>query len=171
MYKENNKIGFSTRVKELFIDWLVISAYLACLLIICILFYKWVLKGIPAFTQIQSQIIAFVSSVLPVILFFAYLDYNGGSIGKRKMGLKLAFKNRKYSFALVRNIIKFLPWQLGHMGTIRGMYTGFDTISIVLDILSVVLMLVLFFMGTIRNDKRHLGDLVASTQVLIENRF
>ncbi|WP_373428201.1 hypothetical protein [Streptococcus ruminantium] len=84
------------------------------------------------------------------------------------MGLKLAFKNRKYSFALVRNTIKFLPWQLGHMGTIRGVYTGFDTISIVLEVLSVGLMLVLFFMGTIRNDKRHLGDLIAGTQVLIE---
>lgn len=73
MYKENNKIGFSTRVKELFIDWLVISAYLVCLFIVCILFYKLVLKGIPAFTQIQSQIIAFVSSVLPIILFLLIL--------------------------------------------------------------------------------------------------
>lgn len=53
------------------------------------------------------------------------------------------------------------------MGTIGGMYTGFDTISIVLEVLSVGLMLVLFFMGTIRNDKRHLGDLIAGTQVLI----
>lgn len=42
--------------------------------------------------------------------FFTYLDYNGGSIGKRKMGLKLAYKNKNYSSALVRNIIKFLPW-------------------------------------------------------------
>ncbi|HBC4274724.1 MULTISPECIES: RDD family protein [Lactobacillales] len=168
MYKENNKIGFPTRVKELFIDWLVISAYLVCLFIVCILFYKLALKGIPEFTQIQSQIIVFVSSVLPIILFFTYLDYNGGSIGKRKMGLKLAYKNKKYSSALFRNIIKFLPWQLGHMGIIRGMYTSFDTISIVLEVLSVVLMLVLFFMGTIRNDKRHLGDLIAGTQVLIE---
>ena len=168
MYKENNKIVFSTRVKELFIDWLVMSAYLVCLFIVCILFYNLVLKGIPAFTQMQSQIIVFVSSVLPIILFFTYLDYNGGSIGKRKMGLKLAYKNKNYSSALVRNIIKFLPWQLGHMGTIGGMYTGFDTISIVLEVLSVGLMLVLFFMGTIRNDKRHLGDLIAGTQVFIE---
>lgn len=168
MYKENNKISFSTRVKELFIDWLVISVYLVCLFIVCILFYKWVLKGIPTFTHIQSQIITFVSSILPIILVFAYLDYNGGSIGKRKMNLKLVFKNKNYSSALVRNIIKFLPWQLGHMGTIRGMYTDFDTISIVLNVLSVGLMLFLFFMGTIRSDRKHLGDLIAGTQVLIE---
>ncbi|QPK93630.1 RDD family protein [Actinomyces sp. zg-332] len=168
MYKENNKIGFSTRVKELFIDWLVISAYLVCLFIVCILFYTLVLKGIPSYTHIQSQIIVFVSSVIPIIFLFTYLDYNGGSIGKRKMGLKLAYKNKNYTSALVRNTIKFLPWQLGHMGTIRGMYTGFDTISIVLEILSVGLMLVLFLMGTIRNDRRHLGDLIARTQVLIE---
>lgn len=168
MYKLNNKIDFSTRMKELFIDWLVISAYLVCLFIVCILFYKLVLKGIPAFTQIQSHIIVFVSSVLPIILIFTFLDHNGGRIGKRKMDLKLVYKNKNYGSALVRNIIKFLPWQLGHMGTIRGIYTGFDTISIVVEILSVGFMLVLFFMGTIRNDKRHLGDLIASTQVLIE---
>lgn len=84
------------------------------------------------------------------------------------MGLKLTYKNKNYSSALVRNIIKFLPWQLGHMGTVRGMYTGFDTISIVLDVLSVGFMLFLFFMGTLRNNRKHLGDLIAGTQVLIE---
>ncbi|WP_418968488.1 RDD family protein [Alloscardovia omnicolens] len=167
MYKENNKIDFLTRVKELFIDWLIISAYLVFLFIICILFYKWILKGIPTFTHIQSQIIVFVSSIMPIVLYFTYLDYNGGSIGKRKMKLKLVYKNKNYSSALVRNIIKFLPWQLGHMGTIRGMYTGFDTISIVLEVLAVGLLLLLFLMGTIRNDRRHLGDLIAKTQVLI----
>lgn len=168
MYKKNNKIAFSTRVKELFIDWLVISAYLVGLFIVSIIFYKWILKGIPAYTHLQSQIIVFVLSVLPIILIFTYLDNNGGSIGKRKMGLKLAYKNKNYSSSFVRNIIKFLPWQLGHMGTIRGMYTGFDTISVVLDGLSVGFMLFLFLMGTIRNDRRHLGDFFAGTQVLIE---
>jgi len=168
MYKENDEIGFSVRVKELFIDWLVISAYLVCLCIVCILFYKWGLKGIPAFTQPQSQLIAFVSSVMPMILFFTYLDYHGGSIGKRRAGLKLIYKNKNYCAALMRNVIKFLPWQLGHMGTIRGMYTGFDTISIILEVSSVGLMLVLFFMGTMRKDSRHLGDLIAGTQVLME---
>lgn len=168
MYKDNNKISFSTRVKELFIDWFVISVYLVCLFIVFILFYKWVLNGIPTFTHIESQITAFISSILPIILLFTYLDYNGGSIGKRKMNLTLAYKNKNYSSALVRNIIKFLPWQLGHMGTIKGIYTGFDTISIVLNVLSVGLMLFLFFMETIRNDRKHLGDLIAGTQVLIE---
>ena len=168
MFKDSNKICFSTRVKELFIDWLVISVYLVCLFIVNILYYKTVLKGIPEFTHLQSQIIAFVSSVIPIIFIFTYLDYHGGSIGKRKMGLKLVYRNKSLGSALARNIIKFLPWQLGHMGTIRGIYTGFDTLSIVMDAFSVGLMLILFFMGTLRNDKKHIGDLIAGTQVLIE---
>ncbi len=49
------------------------------------------------------------------------------SIGKQKAELKLYYTNKTFGSSLVRNVIKFLPWQLGHMGAIRGIYTNFDT--------------------------------------------
>ena len=45
------------------------------------------------------------------------------------------------------------------------MYTNFDTLSITFEIISILLLLTLLFMGIFRKDKRHLGDFLASTQV------
>lgn len=58
-----------------------------------------------------------------------------------------------------------MPWQIGHMATIHGIYTEFDTISIILQIISLTLLVIMFLMGILRKDKRHLGDIVAGTQV------
>jgi RDD family protein len=70
--------------------------------------------------------------------------------------------------SFIRNLIKFLPWQLGHMGTIHGVYSDFDLISIILSSLATLLALLLLAMAIFRKDKRHLGDLLAHTQVQLE---
>ncbi|MFY9262180.1 MAG: RDD family protein [Actinomycetaceae bacterium] len=158
-------VGFRLRVKELFIDWLVISAYLLALFAVTGLFYWAAFRGIPEFSETGAQLIAFFASVVPVVLIFAALDAGGGSIGKRKAGLTLYFERPGFGAALVRNIVKFLPWQLGHMGTIRGMYTEFDGLSIGLELVSVAMLIILLGMGVLRKDKRHLGDVLAGTQV------
>ena len=149
MIKEENDIKILDRLKELVIDWLVISTYLMILAIISISFYMIVFKGIPKTTEIQSQLIATITSVIPIIIIFSILDFKKGSIGKR-------------------NVLKFLPWQIGHMSTIHGIYTGFDGISIILEIVAITLLVIMFLMGILRKDKRHLGDIVAGTQVQYE---
>ena len=58
-----------------------------------------------------------------------------------------------------------MPWQIGHMATIHGIYTGFDGISIILEIIALTLLVTMFLMGILRKDKRHLGDILAGTQV------
>ena len=68
----------------------------------------------------------------------------------------------------IRNVIKFLPWQLGHMGTIHGFYSDFDVLSIILSFSATLLAVLLLAMTMFRNDKRHLGDLLAHTQVQLK---
>ena len=165
MLREENDIRIVDRIKELVIDWLVISAYLIILAIISILFYMVVFKGIPKTTEIQSQLIATITSVIPIIIIFSILDFKKGSIGKQKAGLKLYFKEKKFRYSVIRNVIKFLPWQIGHMATIHGIYTEFDTISIILEIVAITLLVIMFLMGILRKDKRHIGDILAGTQV------
>ncbi|MBJ8349486.1 RDD family protein [Streptococcus zalophi] len=162
---KNNDIPLKTRLKELFIDWLVIVAYLFLLFLVATLFYQLVFGGIPLFSEVTSQLIATMTSVVPIVLLFSYLDWRGGSIGKKKTGLRIHFKKKQFRFALIRNVIKFLPWQLGHMATIHGIYHDFDTISLVLQILSIGLMLDMFAMGILRKDKRHFADFLAGSQV------
>lgn len=161
MIKEENDIKILDRIKELVIDWLVISIYLIILAIISISFYMIVFKGIPKVTELQSQLIATVTSVIPIIIIFSILDFKSGSIGKQKLGLKLYFKEKKFKYSIIRNVLKFLPWQIGHMATIHGIYTEFDTISIILQIIALTLLVTMFLMGILRKDKRHLGDIIA----------
>ena len=165
MLKEENNIRIVDRIKELVIDWLVICVYLIILAIISISFYMIVFKGIPKVTELQSQLIATITSVIPIIIIFSILDFKKGSIGKQKAGLKLYFKERKFRYSIIRNIVKFMPWQIGHMATIHGIYTEFDTLSIVLQIISLTLLVTMFLMGILRKDKRHLGDILVGTQV------
>lgn len=168
--QQNNPIPFTVRIKELCIDWLVISAYLLCLFAVSIACYFITLGGIPTFSELHSQLIATFASVLVVVALFTYLDFKGGSIGKRTAGLEIYFAHRSFSRSLVRNSVKFFPWQIGHMAVIHGVYTEFDTMSIVLSLISCILLVIMFLMGTMRRDRRHLGDILAGTQVQLAKR-
>lgn len=161
-----NHIPIKIRLKELLIDYLVILAYLVALFIVNAAIMLFVFKEIPAYSETQSQLIATFTSVIPIILIFSYLDfYKHGSIGKRVVGLKLIYEKRNFSSSVLRNVIKFLPWQLGHLGVIHGMYTDFDMTAIILANSGTLLGLILLCMGLYRKDKRHVGDFIAGTKV------
>ena len=148
-----NSISFKKRMIELLFDYLFILAYLALLFLGCMLFY-----------------IIFFTSVLPITLLFTSLDYTkNGSFGKAKAGLQLVYKKKTVQSSLIRNTIKFLPWQIGHMGTIHGVYSEFDLLSIILSFLATLLAVALLAMMVFRKDKRHLGDLIAHTQVQLKD--
>ena len=165
----SNSISLKKRMIELLFDYLFILAYLALLFLGSMLFYIIFFKGIPEYTEIQSQCLVFFTSVLPITLLFTFLDYtNNGSFGKVKAGLELVYQKKTVQASLIRNTIKFLPWQLGHMGTIHGVYSEFDVLSISLSISATLLAVLLLAMTMFRNDKRHLGDLLAHTQVQLK---
>ena len=165
MMLENNVIPWKKRMMAVCIDYLVICGYLIVLFLVMMAVYFGIFKEIPPFTERQSQMIALVASVIPAILMFTWFDYHQGTPGRNKAGLFLYFQNKNVYTCLLRNIVKFLPWQLGHYGTIRGMYTNFDGIAIAINILSILLLVTMFVTGFFRKDKRHLADLVAGTQV------
>jgi uncharacterized RDD family membrane protein YckC len=169
---ENNPVKISVRLKELFIDYIMILIYLVFLLIVNLAFFLLVLGGIPEFTGIQSQLIATFGSVIPIVIIFSVLDYRKpfGTYGKRRTGLKVYYKTPSFLRSLVRNCIKFLPWQLAHIGVIDGIYTEFTSwISIGFSNAGILLAIIMLFMGLFRKDKRHLGDMIAGTQVITIN--
>lgn len=161
-----NKIPLKRRVQELLIDYLVIIVYLAILLILNLGMIYFVFGKTPEYTELQAQLIATCTSVIPIILMFSYLDYyKGGSIGKRVARLKITYAHRKFSSSVLRNIVKFLPWQLGHIGVIHGVYSDFDVIAIMIANCGVLFGLILLYMGLFGKDQRHMGDLLAGTKV------
>lgn len=167
---KKNSIRIRKRLLELFIDYLVILGYLGLLLLVTVFFYQFTLGEIPQLTSMQSQIISTVTSVIPIVLIFTLVDYYlpFGSIGKKVAQLKLVYyTNKRFKSAFLRNIVKFSPWQLAHMGVIQGIYDNFTSFyAVALSTLGILLALLLFSMGLFRKDKRHLGDLLARTQVI-----
>ena len=164
MLKENG-ITWKQRLKELAVDYICILIYLLLLFGLNMMIFFVFLNGFPTFTETQSQLIAAFTSVVPIIVIFSALDYTKGSIGKRKARLKLFYGKKNFGASLLRNIIKFLPWQLAHIGVIHGMYTEFDISAIIFTYFSIGLGLLMLVMGIARKDKRHLADLIAQTQV------
>ena len=153
-----NPISFKKRMIEFLFDYLFILAYLGLLFLSSMPIYIIFFNGVPEFTEIQSQWLVFFTSVLPITLLFTFLDYkHDGSFGKVKAGLELVYQKKTVQASLTRNVIKFLPWQLGHMGT-----------SIILSISATLLAVSLLAMTMFRKDKRHLGDLLAHTQVQLK---
>ena len=164
-----NPISFKKRMMEFLFDYLFILAYLVFLFLGSMLIYIIFFNGVPEFTEIQSQWLVFFTSVLPITLLFTYLDYaKNGSLGKIKAGLQLVYQKKTVQASLIRNVIKFLPWQISHMGTLHGFYSEFDVLSISLSISATLLAVLLLAMTLFRKDKRHLGDLLAHTQVQLK---
>ena len=165
----SNPISFKKRMMEFLFDYLFILAYLVLLFIVNMLIYIIFFNGVPVFTEIQSQWLVFFTSILPITLLFTFFDYTkNGSFGKAKAGLELVYQKKTVQASLIRNTIKFLPWQLGHMGTIHGFYSNFDVLSIILSISATLFAVSLLAMTMFRKDKRHLGDLLAHTQVQLK---
>lgn len=75
------------------------------------------------------HLIATLTSVIPLIIIFSIIEgsKNFASWGKRKANLCIIYKGNPVKGSILRNTLKFLPWQFGHMSTINGIYNDFDT--------------------------------------------
>jgi len=114
---------------------------------------------------------AFLTLILPVVLTFSYLEGSRrqATFGKRRMhvvvtdadGLSTGFRR-----ALVRSVVKFLPWQLAHTAVfhLAGGSTSlaFLALSIGAQLLVVASALVMAIDGR----HRALHDWVAGTRVM-----
>ncbi|MBP1043390.1 RDD family protein [Vagococcus sp. BWB3-3] len=164
-----SEVSLKARMKEIVVDYFFIVGYLLLLGLISVLSYSLIFKGMPTFTKLESQLVATFCSVVPLVFIFSYLDYQkpSGSYGKRVSGLKVAYGTYFFRYSLLRNCLKFLPWQLAHIGVIEGVYTGFTSIaSMILPSVSLLLLVLMLGMVIFRDDRRHLGDMLAKTVVV-----
>lgn len=75
-----------------------------------------------------------------------------GVLGSLKLDFTW-FTKKTVKASLIRNTIKFLPWQLGYMGTIHGVYSNFDLLFIILSFLATlfaVLLMAMTILGKIK---------------------
>jgi uncharacterized RDD family membrane protein YckC len=79
----------------------------------------------------QAQALGFLSMTLPVTLYFAICESSAmrASLGKRLLGLmvsKTTGERLPFGAALVRNAVKFIPWECGHIVAQQGAFSGGD---------------------------------------------
>lgn len=78
-----NNIPIKNRLIELLVDYLIIIVYLVLLLIVNLGIILFIFKGMPKYTEMQAQLIATFTSVIPIILIFhTWIMLKMGLLGK-----------------------------------------------------------------------------------------
>lgn len=115
------------RIIAFMVDWLVILVWGGILFGIAMV----VTDGNPGRPKDPwfSQAIGFITMTVPVILYFAILESSKykATIGKMALGLVvIGVDGSKPTIgkSLVRNSIKFLPWELGHIVANQAVFSG-----------------------------------------------
>ena len=107
------------RMGAFIIDILPIVIYIFITLAIGIGFVRGPLKDADPLDPVLSDLVAFITVILPVILYFAIQESSSrrATWGKRRLGLQVVtLDGTKLSFwqAFLRSALKFLPWQIAH---------------------------------------------------------
>lgn len=104
------------RVAAMALDLLLVWLYIGLLLLIMLTVGRALTLAITA--PWQAHLLGFGALTLPVILYFALFEHlEGATFGKRWLGLRvLGFRGgwAPLRCALLRNAIKFVPWELAH---------------------------------------------------------
>jgi uncharacterized RDD family membrane protein YckC len=155
------------------IDYLVFIIYGVVLFGLSFLF-KPLLTELFTTSAEVAQLTGFVLITLPVIMYFVLGESSKGmgSIGKRKLGLAVAdHKGERLRIfrSLIRNLIKFTPWELAHFAIWRLRFpTGFSESFLVGILIMVnVTVLVFIFCPFLNKNRKSLYDYLAGTKVIM----
>ena len=115
------------RIKAFLIDYLFIAIYILLLFVVTLLISKIFSTDLNNVNLIVAELTGFITLTLPVILYFVLTENSkyAGSLGKRKFKLQVvSITSNKASISrlIVRNCIKFLPWELAHFFIFRLFY-------------------------------------------------
>jgi len=83
--------------------------------------------GFIAHSPLRGQLVGFLLLTLPVTLYFYFLEKSsqGATLGKRMLGLRVradAPGGHIGKAVLIRNVLKFLPWEIAHFGVHQLMH-------------------------------------------------
>ncbi|MBK8643652.1 MAG: RDD family protein [Saprospiraceae bacterium] len=120
------------RILACIIDYGIIAGYATLLFLVANLFFS-IFVWKPGNNPIIGQLIGFLTLTFPVVTY-SYLTEKSswrGTVGKKLQKLiVLTDQNKSAKNILLRNILKFLPWELAHTGihwTIYYTSNGIET--------------------------------------------
>jgi uncharacterized RDD family membrane protein YckC len=163
--------GLGPRAAALALDFLIIAGYAAVLAIFSILLLLTTSIEERLDSPWIRDLVAFVTLILPVILYFAFQEGSSrqATLGKRKMKLKVIDQHGRrlgLGRALLRSGLKFLPWQLAHT-TVFQIWAG-NTSPLLFGLSILAQLLVVVYLLSLWLNKRHRTpyDWLAGTGVI-----
>ncbi len=161
------------RILASIIDYAILAIYATGLFFVANLFFS-VFNWSTLLNPIIGQLIGFLTLTFPVITY-SYLTEKSnwrGTIGKKLQKLiVLTDQNKSAKNILIRNVLKFLPWELAHTGVHWTLYynsTGIETPlwTWVILILPQVFVLGYFVSILISKGESSLYDKISKTKIL-----
>ncbi len=158
------------RVSAWLIDWSIIVIYACVLLGIAFLLSRIRIIDLQVIHPITGQLVGFFSLTLPVVVYCISMEAGSrhGTVGKRILKINVAGTPLTKRAIVLRNIIKFLPWECAHAGVqwVRFLNTTDTPVWIwVLLILPQVLMLFYFITIVATKGSRSVYDWIAGTYI------
>jgi uncharacterized RDD family membrane protein YckC len=150
------------------IDWLVIMLY-ACVLfgvMMLLASFNVVTIGGPMHPA-KGQLIGFLTLTLPVVLYCILMECSSrhATIGKRIMKINVSGKTGSI---VLRNGIKFLPWEFAHAGILWINYVGDVEPPMWIWVLLIIpqILVVIYLISIIyTKGARSLYDTISGTQI------
>lgn len=160
----------ASRIRSWFIDYLVILAWLVLLALVV---------GLPSLTEwfdlddvwsdrVWSDLAITLLTVVPLFVYLTVTESRPthATVGKRRAGLHVTRVDGAVAgtaAVALRNLVKVLPWQIGHMGTARIVTGEAEGLGVSLNISALVLLAVVA--GPPLVARRGLHDVLAGTEV------
>jgi len=163
--------GLKKRFASLAIDFLVIVLWGLIVLVVSLFVYFVILGFVPDFSELGMNLVSLIL-IFPAILYFVITEAGKkhATFGKRKMKVHVASVNTGLHLwqIIVRNLIKFLPWQAAHMMIFHGIAFKWEFSSdlIILMGLAYILPCVYIVFICFKKDHRGIHDLIARTIVV-----
>lgn len=160
------------RVRSWLLDWLVVGAWLGVLALVGLLVRPMLPEGDGSATTLRqlltADVLVTVGTVVPYLLYLSLTESSSrrATLGKRWARLRVAAVDGSppaTGAVWLRNVVKALPWQLGHMGFLRGVLETQAALGITLSVAGTLLGLACGIPALVGG--RGLHDRVAGTRV------
>lgn len=163
------------RILAFMIDYMFIVLYASALYgAVSFLDSFFSIQSIIENSPFKGQLVGFITMTVPVVSYF--IIFEGGSrratIGKRilKLYVKVASNHRDLMSIVKRNVIKFFPWEIAHLGIHWSIYYNRQHIEpplwVWVTLIVPQLIIVVYFVSIIIDrEGRSVYDKVSHTKV------
>ncbi len=166
----------TARFLAFLIDYIVIIVYAGLLLGIVTLIYSITGETYSNQSPQKGQLIGFITLTIPVILYFTLMESHKGqaTLGKLIFKLKVTdeqFGKPNFNRLILRNTLKFTPWEIAHFGVHWSFYFSAQNIQppfwTWLALISPQIIIVIFILQIcVNKENRSTYEVLSKTRVI-----